>query len=223
MVNQHVDRRLASVPDPEGIRRRFFRMSMDENSVQEFLNEVGVWSTAEGQHTTDENGRLMRDDIPVGVPEMLLQGAFGHRWVWGRALPETVESMRAEQRHWRELMHSRAKLRKALAAAPPGNAMPTRKAAFALEAHFGNTLPVHLERRAEHTHAVVQPITGRELLIALAWLDLLDGAPCKVCQNCGVDYTRGGSKYCDSKCENARRQRKYRAGVKAKRTTEGTR
>jgi len=220
-VNQNVERRPAPVTDPEDIRKRFFRMKMDEDSVREFLNSVGVWSAIEGPHTLDETGtRLLSDNTPVGVPEMRLQGAFGHRWFRGRAQIETVESLQAEQHHWRELRRNRAKLRKAFAVAPPGGATPHRKAAFALESAVRNTLRMHLEWRGKHAHAVVQPITGRELLTALAWIDLITGADCKVCQNpnCGIEYTRGGSKFCSSQCERANTMRTYRAALREKST-----
>jgi hypothetical protein len=83
---------------------------------------------------------------------------------------------------------------------------------------FANKLPVHMEWRGRHPHAVIQPITGRELLIALAWIDLVTGAECKVCNNsnCGIEYTRGGRKFCSWQCEHANTMRTYRINLEEK-------
>jgi hypothetical protein len=218
-VDQGVDRRLSRIIDPEDIRKQFFRMAVDEQSALDFLNGVGVWSAIEDAHQPDgPDGMLLSGNIPVGTPDMRLFGAFGHRWINGRASIETVESLLAEQEHWRGLKRSRTKLRAAFMPSPGGSATPHAKAMFALENAFGNTLQVHLEWRGKHPHAVIQPVTCRELLIALAWIDLVTGAECKVCQNpkCGIEYTRGGSKFCTWQCEHANTTRTYRSRVKSR-------
>jgi hypothetical protein len=79
---------------------------------------------------------------------------------------------------------------------------------------MSNTLPVHLEWRGKHPHAVIQPITGTELLTALAWMDIISGRESKPCQNCGNEYTGGGSKFCDALCERAHTKREYRKRVR---------
>jgi hypothetical protein len=120
----------------------------------------------------------------------------------GRALVSTVESLQHEQKYWRELIKNRAKLR-AEFTAPPSVGSTGAPKHFALMSDFRNTLPVHLEWRGKHPYAVVQPITGIELLTALAWIDLITGARFKVCKKCGIEYTGGGPKFCGWRCEHA--------------------
>jgi hypothetical protein len=217
-VSQHAERRLSRVADPEEIRKQLFRMKIDEESACGFLNGVGVWSAiGDAQMIEAPDGSLLSGNAPVGIREMRLSGAFGHRWLSGRASIETVESLQGGQKHWRELKRNSRKLRAAFAP-QPASSTPHLKDMFALESQFGNTLPVHLEWRGKHPRAVIQPITGRELLIALAWIDLVTGAECKVCQNqnCGIEYTRGGSKFCSPQCEHANTIRTYRMNLKEK-------
>jgi hypothetical protein len=136
----------------------------------------------------------------------------------GRASIETLKSLQEEQKHWRELRRSHAKLRAAFAGGPSVGSAPYLKDKFAIESRFGNTLPVHLEWRGKHPHAVIQPVTGRELLIALAWLDLVTEAEGKICQNpkCRIEYTLGGRKFCSWQCEHANTMRTYRKNLKEK-------
>jgi hypothetical protein len=82
---------------------------------------------------------------------MRFQGAFGHRYFNGRAGVVSVEYLAGERKYWREPCRDRTKLRAALGPAPR---VDNR---FAL---MSNTLPVHLEWRGKHPHAVTQPITG---------------------------------------------------------------
>ncbi|MGO9335940.1 MAG: hypothetical protein ACLPY1_00370 [Terracidiphilus sp.] len=200
-VSQQDKGRLAKVRDPEEIRNQFFRMGDVEDSALEFLNSVGVWLAV-----SDMRGR-MDEIIEPRVRAMRFQGAFGHRYFNGRAQVINVEYLVGERRYWRELCRDRAKLRAAFGAAP------TDSDWFTL---MSNTLPVHLEWRDSHPHAVIQPITGTELLTALAWMDIISGRECKICQNpkCGIEYTGGGSKFCDALCERANTKREYRNRLK---------
>ena len=210
-VSQKSEMKLAPIADPEDIRKQFFKIDeLDENSALDFLNGVGVWQGVEDprdwQRTNNPRIRAMR-----------IQGAFGHRYFRGRAVVATVESLRDDQKHWRELLRNRTKLRAAFSS-PPVNVSQGAKEWSAMMSTYGNTLPVHLEWRDKHPHAVIQPITGRELLTALAWIDLVTGAECKVCQNpnCGIEYSQGGRKFCSWQCEHANTMRTYRMNLKEK-------
>ncbi|HEY6491461.1 MAG TPA: hypothetical protein VIY99_20200, partial [Terracidiphilus sp.] len=125
----------------------------------------------------------------------------------GRAIVMSLEYLVSEQAHWRKLCRDHRKLRAAFGPAPTSGDW------FTL---MSNTLPVHLEWRGNHPHAAIQPITGTELLTALAWMDLISERECKICENpkCGIEYTRGGSKFCDAVCERANRKRTYRHRIK---------
>jgi hypothetical protein len=212
-VNQHPERRFARVAEPEEIRKQFFRLKFDEQSALDFLNGVGVWSAIDDPNQHEgPNGCLLSGNASVGLREMVLLGSFGHRWFNGRASIETVESLKQEQVHWRNLLRNRTKLKAAFGPGPSADSRPYDKDRFALESKFGNTLEVHLEWRGKVPYFVIQPVTGRELLIALAWMDLVTGAQCKVCQNpkCGIEYSLGGRKFCSWQCEHANTMRNYR-------------
>ena len=133
------------------------------------------------------------------------QGKFGHRYFKGKAQVVSVEYLVGARYYWRELCRDHEKLR---AEFGPG---PNQGDWFTLTS---NTLPVHLEWRDNHPHAVIQPITGMELLTALAWMDVISERECKTCQNCGHDYTGEGSKFCDALCERANTKRAYRRRIK---------
>jgi hypothetical protein len=210
-VSQRDERKFSRIADPEEIRKQFFKTELNEESALDFLNGVGVWWAVQDlrdwQRVTDRRIRAMR-----------LRGAFGRREFTGRAVTATVESLRDEQKYWRELLRSRAKLRGAFGPPPSSDRSQGEKEWFVIMSDFGNTLPVHLEWRGKHPHAVIQPITGRELLAALAWIDLVAGAEYKVCQNpnCQIEYMHGGRKFCSWQCEHANTTRRYRKNLNAR-------
>jgi len=213
-VSQNDKKRLPPIDDPEDIRKQFFRAEFDERSALEFLNTVGVWFAVEDwrdwEKTTNRRTKSMR-----------VRATSGHRHFNGRAVVATVESLQHEQKYWRELRRNRNKLRAAFSPPPSGDGSQVKKEWFAVMSRYGNTLPVHLEWRGKHPHAVIEAITGRELLTALAWIDLVTGAECKVCQKCGTEYSRGGRKFCSWQCEHANTMRTYRQNLKEKQRANG--
>lgn len=214
-VNQRIERKLSPVTNPDEIRRRFFRLKFDEGSIRAFLEEVGVWST------TEEPPVLGYDDRENIMQGLRLFGAFGHRALNEWAAIEDADFLRQEQKHWKSLCskNNQGALREFFRKMPSGDIPPFIKDRFAWDSKFGNTLPVHLEWQGRHARAVVQPLTGRELMIALAWLDLVTGAEVRVCQNvnCGIEYARGGYKFCGLECERATSMRVWRSNeVRAK-------
>lgn len=215
-VSQDIEPRLTRFSDPREIRTQFLKMEHDEISALSFLDSVGVWSAIEDRHVAvRSDGTLVSGDDSVGRREMLLMGSFGHRDFIGRALPLILEELWAEQEQWRRLLRNPAKLKARFLPPPSGDrARPGDKYFFGLNTKYENTLPVHLEWQGKHPRAVVQPITGRELLIALAWIDVVSGAEFKVCQKCGTEYTWGGRKFCTWQCEHANTMRTYRAKKK---------
>lgn len=196
-VNQSVERRIPRLCNADEIRQKFLKLEINEGSAERFLNEVGVWNIVKQPQTGD--GRHQR-----------VFGAFGHDLLDGWATIETLDSLRQEQKYWRELIGSPKKQRKLFPGPPASGDTPAHKSAFAIQSTFGNTLRVHLEWERKQAGAVVQPVTVRELLVALSWIDLVTGAECRVCKNCKEPYTRGGYKFCDAQCERAYTMRTYR-------------
>jgi hypothetical protein len=106
---------------------------------------------------------------------------------------------------------------------------PADKLSFASGAQFRNTLQVHLEWKGENPHAIIQPITGHELMIAMAWIDVIRGGPFHVCQrkDCGIPFTGRTQKYCDWYCghieavraSRERKRKKQRAAHRRRNST----
>lgn len=225
LVSQRLERKNERIADPEDVRKRFFKMKNNEESALDFLNSVGVWSAEESHDIavwSDGTLRVGSGNVVVGEKGSYLTGAFGHRFIQtGRALPWDVDSLCRERDKWRGIMPSEqgkrtksAKLRK-IFEPPPGNTVEEQYV-FALGSRLKNTLSAHLEWRERHAVAVIQPVTGEELMKALAWIDLVTGVEAKVCQNqkCGIEYTRGGTYFCSLECERANTKREYRNRIK---------
>jgi hypothetical protein len=199
-VNQDMECRLATIDDPWELRNQFFRMRHDEKAAFEFLNQVGVWRAHADPHVSASAG------------EMLLSGDFGYRLFFGRALPLTLEQLWRDQDHWANLLRSPSLLRAEFGPAPADDAPPFKKFDFAAKANLSNTLPLHLEWRRSSPNAVIQPITGWELLIATAQVDLVSGAAFQVCQrmDCGIPFSGRRRKYCQWYCGHIESVRAHR-------------
>src|ERR1039458_7809381 len=220
LVTQRLDRKNEIVTDPGEVRQRFFKMKDSESSALEFLNSVGAWSIEESSDIAVwSDGTLRKGRVVVGEKGSYVAGAFGHRFIQnGRALPWDVKSLCRRRDRWRDLMlNNFAKFRKMFA--PLSDSSLEGRYIFAVNTKwFGNSLPVHLEWQGKYARAVIQPITGEELLMALAWLDVVTGAKVKVCEKCKNEYTRGGRKFCTWQCEHANTMSTYRINYTPLRT-----
>ena len=183
-------RKLVEVKDEEvwELRNSFLRMKHTEEAALDFLGQIGVW--------------IADDTKPQSnMPETRLSGAFGYRWFSGRARPLTLETLWADQAYWKSLLRDPVKLAAMFKKSPANDAHPADKVSFALDNYFRNTLPIHLEV-GEVPHAVIQPFTGYELLIATAWIDLVRGSNTQVCQrtDCGIPFTGRKRPFCSWYC-----------------------
>ena len=199
-ISQDMERKLTPIGNPWELRNQFFRMKHDEKAAFEFLNQVGVWRAHADPHVSASAGR------------MLLSGAFGHRLFFGRALPLTLEELWSHQNHWANLLRTPSQLRAEFGCVPADDAPPFEKADFSLKANLNNTLPIHMEWGRGSPHAVIQPITGWELLIATTQVDLVTGAPFQVCQrkDCGISFSGRRRKYCQWYCGHIESVRAHR-------------
>lgn len=175
-------------------------MEHSEAAALEFLDKIGIWTMGEVAPYADAT---------------FLSGAFGYRFIGNERypLPLTVEELWEYQERWKGLLKNPEKLRRQFGPAPEPNARPFDQLNFALSSYFGNTLPIHLEWK-RRPHAVLQPITGHELLIATAWVDLVSGSEFQVCQkpDCGIPFTWYRKRmFCpDGSCAHVMAQRMYR-------------
>lgn len=196
--------------DGWSLRNEFLKMAHSEEAALRFLGKVGVWGL--GQRAPWSGAKS-------------LSGAYGHRYVSAPLypLPMTIEELWAEQETWKELLRKPAALRTKFAQPPNSDARPIDHINFALNTHFQNTLPMHLEWK-RHPIGIIQPITGRELLIATVWIDLVRGSPFQECDYCGTPFTWDRKRtYCPprdetgvSACAHAAAQRMYKKREDAK-------
>jgi hypothetical protein len=218
-VSQRVGRGLATINNAQEIRTRFFKMERDEASALKFLNQVGVWdAVADLNVAVRSDGMLVSGRQCKGTRDMLLMGAFGHQHFAGYARELTLDELWAEHQRWKKLLANPAKLFVEFGPPPSGkNVRPIDKDMFAIQTRFGNTLQVHLEcEKNRYPRAVIQPITGKELLIALAWIDLVSGARFQICAKCGNEFTGRKRTYCDWNCEHASTVSRWRKKQEAK-------
>jgi len=192
------------IEDAWSLRNEFLRMEHSEEAALKLLEKVGAWDV--GESATWEGAKY-------------IQGEVGYRYIINPLypVPQSIENLWTEQERWIERLKSPAKLRAEFGPPPKDDARPGEHSMFAFNTHFANTLPTHLEWKPD-PHALIQPITGRELLIATAWVDLVSGYEVQVCQNCGIPFTSQRKRmFCPpnrwdkpSSCAHAAAQRMYR-------------
>ena len=225
-VDQRPQRKLEPIlDDPRDLRTEFFKLPHNANAAMKFLRKIGVWNAWKTRTLTSTGWQ-----IGTTIPEMRLDGAFGHRYLSNlAALPLELKEFWDEQAHWKSLLRKNlAPLRAIFAAAPREEASSAEKDAFAVNTEFGNTLPIHLEWKTgpgQYPRAIIQPVTGREFLVATAWIDVVQRAKVQVCErrDCGVPFTGREQKYCDDSCAHlmavrAFRERKKKVGACKSRT-----
>jgi len=218
-VDQHPERKLRPIlDDPRDLRTEFFKLPHNEDAALAFLNKIGVWET--WKVTTISSGSSREGSTVTG---QALDGAFGYRHFRNLAvLPVEIKRLWREQRYWKYLLNNPTALRKQFFTPPRDEASPADKEAFAIHTKFGNTLEIHLEcKKGQVPRAVIQPMTGRELLVATAWLDIVQQEKIQICQrtDCGLPFTGREQKYCSDSCGHlmavrAFRERKRRAGAR---------
>jgi len=222
----HAGRKLEPIlDDPGDLRTEFLKLPHNATSALKFLEKIGVWSAWKVRTITSADSR-------VGTPIRghSLDGAFGHRYLNGLGvLPLTTEELWEEQAYWRKLLlKNLSPLRSKFAAPPRDEASTAEKETFATESEFGNTLPIHLEWKSgpgQYPHAVIQPLTGREFLIATAWLDIVRHERVQVCQrkDCGLPFTGREQKYCGDSCAHLMAVRAFRDRERKARRRKGGR
>jgi hypothetical protein len=189
--------------DPFELRTRFLKLNIDnQQQTIDFLNDIGVWNINE-QYGED----FMRIERPVG-----------HRYVSGYAAPFTVGVLKREQERALQLMDLLQKHRDRLR---DWFGPPTNELAHAAKNRVLNTLPMHIEWSGGRIvsaarsalgvlpQAVIQPVTGHEMLTVTLHLDLVRGAKVQVCEKCQVRFT-GTTRYCGERCRRNAAQKAYR-------------
>lgn len=193
--------------DGREMRRRFQRLQHTPEASLDFLNAIGVWSAYE------HKGK------PLGSGQSELNGPVGSRYFSGYATPIDLGQLWAEQRTLDSQLRKPSLLKSQLGPGPGDDASPYHKAIHALTTRFQNELPLHIEWRKSKPIAVIETITGRELLTATTHLELIQGAKFKVCQrpDCAIMFpviSKHARKYCSYNCAHLMAVRKSRPAKK---------
>jgi hypothetical protein len=198
--------------DGWGLRRRFLRLKPgDQEGALEFLRGVGVWQAESAPAASLEEGNK------------LVSGAFGARAFNGRALSVPLDDFWRNQQWWRKTLRAPAAL-KARYGPPPGpSAKSIQKLHFALQTARMNELPLHIEWKRGGAFAVVETITGWEMMVATTHLDLLRHAVFKICAraDCTIPFARASGHnqiYCSPECAHVVAQRALRERKKREKT-----
>lgn len=184
---------------------RMFHTDWNEGAVLSFLERVGAWKLYDSQ----ERGPDKRTFVS--------NVTFRHRQVLGGRVPEvSMSDLQAEVKHWHRLLdslHSPVKVQKVFKQPPPATARPHDHFSFAMEASFVNTLPVSLEWERGNPYAVIETITGWELMVAAAWSDAVSHAKKQVCarSGCTTPFTwPRKKKYCRWECGHLEAVKRYK-------------
>lgn len=190
--------------DGWGLRRRFLRLKPgDREAALQFLQGVGVWRAQSAPGASLEEGNA------------LVSGAFGARVFNGRALSVPLHDLLRQQQWWLKTLRDPAALKARFGTPPAPSAKSIQKLSFALQTATMNELPMHIEWKRGGAFAVVETITGWEMLVATIHLDLLRHADFKSCAraDCGIPFPRlsGHNQiYCSPECAHVVAQRALR-------------
>jgi hypothetical protein len=180
--------------DPFDLRTQFLKLDIDDQKkTTDFLSNIGVWNINE----------------QVGTDSMRIERTVGQRYVSGFASAFPVGDLRLAQERARRQMESLEKDPKRL------------RAEFRqLEQQAGNPLrmpPLYFEWRGDPA-AIVQPITGHEMLNVTLQFDLITDAGVYVCEKCTTRFTSDRKRrYCSDLCMKASAQQAMRVRNREKR------
>ena len=141
--------------------------------------------------------------------------SFAHRQVYGiRVLPTTLNELFEATKRWYVLLktlRNHVALKSEFGPPPRLDARPFDRYEYAGRAYFNNTLPVSLEWQGKDPYAVIETITGWELMIAAAWADVVSSAEDQVCAECKTRFSSPRKKkYCCWECGHLVAVRKYK-------------
>jgi hypothetical protein len=190
--------------DGWGLRRRFLRLKRgDRKAALQFLRGVGVWRAEPDPKASLKEGNK------------LVSGAFGARAFNGRAVSVPLDDLWRGQQGWLKALRDPRALKKRLGPPPGPAAKRGERFAYGLKTATSNELPMHIEWRGGGAVAVVETITGMEMLVATTHLDLLRDSDFQSCArpDCGIPFARRSGHnqiYCSIECAHVVAQRALR-------------
>ena len=208
--------------DGSTARNRFLRMEWDDQSkVIAFLNHVGIWDFI------PQPSILWTKEL-VGK-SLLFDGVYGGRILEGMAIGVCINQLRALQKMWLDLLRDPGALRDRFGKPKPVRSQeawnfepPLR---WRHDREHLNTLPARFEWSNGRPIAVLEAVTGWEIMVAHTHADLLAGAKFQICKrrDCAIPFpvtTNHKRKYCEWGCAHlesvrkARREEKKQHGKK---------
>ena len=202
-VSQATSARVSEI-DGWGLRRRFLRLEpADRKAALQFLQGVGVWRAESAPGASLEEGNK------------LVSGAFGGRVFNGRAVSVPLQDLWRQQQSWLKALRDPRAIKKRLGPPPGPEAKSVERLAYGLKTATSNELPMHIEWRRGGAVAVVETITGMEMLVATTHLDLLRHSDFQNCArpDCGIPFARRSGHnqiYCSTECAHVVAQRALR-------------
>ncbi len=198
--------RAVKVPEIDGwgLRRRFLQLKPgDWKAALGFLQKVGVWHAEADRRASLEQGNK------------LLSGPFGARAFNGVARSVPLDDFWREQQWWLKTLRDPQALKTKFGAPPAPGAKSIQKLSFALQTLRLNELPMHIEWKRGGAFAVIETITGWEMLVATTHLGLLRHEKFESCAraDCGIPFPRLSDHnqiYCSPECAHVVAQRALR-------------
>jgi hypothetical protein len=188
------------------MRNRFLRLPQTESAALNFLQEVGLWWTVEG--LPPELGAARMGAAAV-------TGVYGGRYLSETALPVHLDDFWKEQATWRWTLKNQKEWKQLFTPSGATSEIEARTHAF-------SELPLRVEWQEGRPIAVIETITGQQLLVATTHIDLIRHARFRTCQrpDCGIPFavtSKHTRKYCEWYCGHLESVRKKRRRDKRKR------
>ena len=179
--------------DPFELHKQFLKLDIDDQGkTLDFLNTIGAWNI----------------NTQTGEPSMRIERTIGHRHVSGFATTFSVGGLKRAQEHANSQMEWFEKDPKLL-----------REEFRKRERDAGNPFvmpPLYFEW-GEEPAAVIQAVSGHEMLGVTLQFALLRKFGVYVCENCMMRFpSKHKRRYCSDGCMHAQNQRNYRVRLKAK-------
>ncbi len=183
-----------------------------EEAALRFLNRVGAWQIVEDNSPRHEWPKNRTRD------GMYFSATYRHRRIkTSRVVPTTLADLKSDAEFWYKrlgALRSPTRLRANLRQPPQSSVRPSERDAFAWEAQDTNTLRVSLEWEGKDPYAVIETITGWELMVANAWADVVGKADPQVCATCATRFTHTRKKkHCEWECGHLAAVRTYKRKV----------
>lgn len=173
------------------LRERFLRLEHTEKAAVEFLQQVGVWDIVRSH-----NGKFKPHK------STMISGHFGSRLLQGQASSVPLDVLWGQQKWWHHLVGNPESLAEEFGRPDWNETDDIHRWRFAWMNDMFR-MPLHVEWRHGFPFAVVETITGFEMLATTVHLDLLRGGKFRYCECCSLPFlvsSKHKKKFCSWNC-----------------------